>query len=177
MIEKTTSSQVTLEVYGPDTWPDQMMFWLPTEPVGSPTHWRGACSPGFVVFNSTEQDGSDVGISFRMIFFSGANIDGLTATFDIGSMRIVDPAVMYAGPISSWTSFGPGVGSMTIDWGDGSPTEVFELSPDGIDPAPQHVYVESGTYSLTVWATFTDTNYAPFPGGAGVTMDIEIVEP
>ena len=171
MIEKTSWTRVTLEGYNFETQSDQILFFNPTERNGNNT-WNGMALPSLCIFETAE-NGPVFGVGLRSIYYNGAiSVDGLTATVNPVGMRIIDPAAypIYNGWISEWSGFN-GASNLYIDWGDGSEQDNVALTTEGIDPAPQHVYAEAGTYTVT-----TTGNLAG--GGApSVTLDIVVVEP
>ena len=177
MIEKPVSSRIVLEAYGPDTWPDQVSFSPPAEPVGN-TSSRGMCTPGVTVYYSSEQDPFETIVGLRMVFFNGVSPDGLNLELDVPGLRIVDPATMYAGPLSGhlWYT-GPGYITIRVDWGDGSPEDIVEMETGGVDPLPSHVYAEAGLYTLRVTAIFSDPNYTAIGGSPSAVLDVEIAGP
>lgn len=177
MIETPVSSRIALEAYGPDTWPDQVAFSPPSGTVGD-TSSRGVCSPSLTVYYSSEQGPFEIIVGLRMVFFNGVSPDGLDLAIDVPGLRIVDPATMYAGPLSGhpwYTS--PGLITIRIDWGDASPEDVVEMEAGGVDPLPSHVYAEAGLYPLRVTAVFTDPNYTAVGGSPNVVLDVAVVEP
>lgn len=176
MIDKTVSRRITLEGYNYEVMPDQIVFFAPTAANGNTT-WNGMCTPGVVAFYPWE-DGPALVVSCRSVYFNGAlQLDGLTVNFNFASMRIVDPVTTYNGVFSGWLLFVPGSGGLTVDWGDGSSADSFELSPAGADPIPQHVYAEAGTYTVTASAGFTDSNYTIFGTPPSVTTDLVVAAP
>lgn len=176
MIEKTTARRITLEAYGAETWPDQIVLSPPTTPVGNTT-WRGMCTPSITVFYSSENDGSMAGVGSRLIFFNSLTPDGLTLDVDIKDMRVIDPATMYAGPFSGSIFYGSTLAAVTLDWGDGSTPETFDMAPADAEPAPQHTYASAGTYSVMATVVFTDSGYTAIGGAPSVTLDVVIQAP
>lgn len=177
MLETPVSTRVALAAYGPDTWPDQVAFSPPAEAVGN-TAWRGMCTPGLTVYYSSEQDSFAFVVGLRLVFFNGISPDGLHLELDVPGLRVVDPVTMYAGPLSGhpWYTT-TGLITVGIDWGDGSPEDVVEMDPGGIDPLPEHSYAESGTYPLRVTAAFSDPNYTAVGGSPSTVLEVTVAGP
>lgn len=178
MLKKESWTRITLEAYNFETFPDEIMFFNPTESNGNNT-WNGMSLPSLCVFQSAE-NGPAFGVGLRSIYFNGGiTVDGLSATVAVGGMRIVDPAYpLYNGPLADWGGFN-GASVMSVDWGDGSSPDSFDLTTEGIDPLPQHTYAEAGTYTVTATALLGDTGttFAGAGGTPSVTLDIEVMEP